>query len=756
MRGTKETGGKTDVTNGQDDGTKKTESKLDDKKNKYLKGVDISKVDVKALYNIDISNKENLERAVSLMENFLTYTTSHFIEELRTNIKNLTNKDTIADQELSLLLGKESNFIRNIKGNINRNPNFKIKSTILESLESNIKKASNKRFDILLEPLNKYRGIYEPRAIDILTLIGNEKLLELSSIYGKDATIGIKYSDSFIEYIEDQRLDKETTEMLSNIIKYINTTGGIKNLIEFYAGASDSLSQIEIADKISICGFPIEKNTVQYYCKELFGKDVKGYKDRFPQFKLDEYQRENREHLIGIDAKNSCIRYFPTEARLIICEFIFNKLNNNIPIDLVVSDVINRLSCGKLFDSCLKKISETSFAQINDKLKDLNSSPIITEYFVNLAFLMNELHIFDKIFYSSNIKLSPTNFINDITQRKLDFKINPETLRGWLGDLIDHLIINTKFQTSRVIKERKIIFDDGEKKECSNCHEIKKYSDFRVYENRPYYYCRNCETEIVTIRRIIKKINLVLNLSNRNLKKLCGSEGCNIGISMLPTIEAHHKDPNIKISSIRDVKDIHIEKALDVLISENTDLLCVNHHRLKKKIYFIEFRDLIMRPDLFKKSADAIEDLIDDSIQNSQYFNKPTAKYQVKKLIRKRYILEHYYDGRCSVCKQVSTNDNLVALTLHHISFLTSNIDTRLSKLLHLKIPEIVKILEEIDCVCICANCHRMIHSPNLHKYSHSIFSEDLAYEIDEFYESARKRISQFIPDFSYSDVLYF
>ena len=83
---------------------------------------------------------------------------------------------------------------------------------------------------------------------------------------------------------------------------------------------------------------------------------------------------------------------------------------------------------------------------------------------------------------------------------------------------------------------------------------------------------------------------------------------------------------------------------------------------------------------------------------------------KIREWIKKRYIIERLYEGRCVGCREVSVENNLTALEFHHYN---AEIEHKLKweSLEALDTSLIMKQLINQKCLCLCSNCHSLIHS---------------------------------------------
>lgn len=228
---------------------------------------------------------------------------------------------------------------------------------------------------------------------------------------------------------------------------------------------------------------------------------------------------------------------------------------------------------------------------------------------------------------------------------------------------------------------------------------------------------RISESDQMSIRAFKKELRLSLEIYNGRFGGVCSKKNCNIDFRMLPALEFHHINPELKISMWSDLMHKEYNHLKSELESQNVVLLCNNCHLMEGSTIFNEYEFLIMKQNLFSYTAEEIDKLIDN------YTNDARTKFEIKRWIKKRSVVDQLFDNKCIGCDET----RLPTLQFHHI-------DEELKRnkwknvVRSWTIKKIIKkfILEE-ECICLCANCHSMIGTPNFEKYLMEIL------EIDEF-----------------------
>jgi len=290
------------------------------------------------------------------------------------------------------------------------------------------------------------------------------------------------------------------------------------------------------------------------------------------------------------------------------------------------------------------------------------------------------------------------------------------------------------------------LFNDGEKKECGKCHEIKLHEEFeRRYDSRNggrYYIrstCKNCKLENKQIYALKNKYQVIKNLYKGKFKEKC--ERCNTGKDKLPALEFHHNDPEKKTIEWHELMYKNWKNTLRTLEKEGVKILCRNCHKRESSTTYNKYEEVIQN-----KKID-----LDETNETLRYYVKsqiPNANksilYDVRKHIKKRAVIDQLYGGKCIGCENITTKNNLPALQFHHRnsenedkSKLWKNIKSR-------EINEIKTKLKAKHCVSLCANCHRMVHASQFEKNNEEIIGSNHTEVINKYYEKVKKKINNF------------
>ncbi|MFX1340545.1 MAG: hypothetical protein ACFFDK_18190, partial [Promethearchaeota archaeon] len=227
--------------------------------------------------------------------------------------------------------------------------------------------------------------------------------------------------------------------------------------------------------------------------------------------------------------------------------------------------------------------------------------------------------------------------------------------------------------------------------------------------------CKQCEIEQKIIRELSIKLNIIDNYYDGKCSRCCVSS------TFLPVLEFHHPDPTIKESSWRKLKGRELLKILKTLQKEKVIILCRNCHTLLRAKFFLKYKDIILLENIFKQSIELLDhnlmrfiknqpDIHEKIRKNRNYITQ--TKYMIKNnWLKKRYIIEELFDGKCVGCRSVNVEKNLPSLNFHHLDPSKKDIIVKWQEINHLDLKEIFKLMRKEECVCLCANCHIIIDS---------------------------------------------
>jgi DNA-binding PadR family transcriptional regulator len=296
-------------------------------------------------------------------------------------------------------------------------------------------------------------------------------------------------------------------------------------------------------------------------------------------------------------------------------------------------------------------------------------------------------------------------------------------------------------------------------KKCGYCQRILPISDFEKYggergkkEGLQSFrsICKSCRSKRKIIRELRNKLKLLIEFFNGK----CNN--CSISLLHLPSIEFHHQKKALKKKSWRNIRNKSYETLSKWVIDEKLIALCSNCHLKEQAKYLNEFEDLIMKSDLFKHDQNEIEFLLDKHIRNhpkyKNYKAKSKIKYQIKRWIRKRYVIEQLYNGECVVCR-LKSKTNLASMNFHHKEK-TLNKKSNWQSLQDKDSFDISHTLIVEKCICLCSNCHSLLHSnylENIRSISRTILSKEKTLELYSKLEKIVKNLKNSISNFTFN-----
>jgi len=256
---------------------------------------------------------------------------------------------------------------------------------------------------------------------------------------------------------------------------------------------------------------------------------------------------------------------------------------------------------------------------------------------------------------------------------------------------------------------RRTLYNDGSRKECGRCHKIKPYHGFYSKKNGLRSTCKECNKYIVTKQAFTNKLLIITNIYNRKFNGKCSN--CDIDVTFLPAIDFHHPNKKIKQISWRNNRFKNWIETMLIIEKESVVPLCRNCHSLENAKNFNDFKEIILKKDLFEYSAEEIHQIIYNYVKQRVNKYVKNYKFRVTEWVKKRFIIERLFDGKCVGCGKVNIYNNLPALEFHHIPTRDDVNKLRWSKMKKYDLKEITKLLKKQNCVCLCSNCHTLLHS---------------------------------------------
>jgi hypothetical protein len=275
--------------------------------------------------------------------------------------------------------------------------------------------------------------------------------------------------------------------------------------------------------------------------------------------------------------------------------------------------------------------------------------------------------------------------------------------------------INNNFPEFNILKSsQQLLYKDNKLKECAKCHQLKSHSEFRIQKGYLYYLCKVCENDNRAIKEYKKKLKVVNNLFNGK----CSN--CKVSVTKLTSLEFNHEDPELKTVLWRDLRWRSYDIIKNYISKEKIKAICRNCHTLINSSTFLTYQHIILDKNIYKYSQKELNSRLDNAII-SYIRNNPNLKMYrsykrdirntLKKWLKKRFIIEELYEGRCIGCQEITIDNNLPSLGFHHRIEEKKELIIKWESISNLPLKKIKDLLIEEDCICLCANCHMLIHS---------------------------------------------
>lgn len=458
------------------------------------------------------------------------------------------------------------------------------------------------------------------------------------------------------------------------------------------------------------CGTEIKESDINLEsgAKELIGHEVRN-KSRFYSYLKHIYKsiRNEKGPITKIFEDSDFPLIFKENLMIVISRLIYYHFKileqelipsyNNVEIskDLLdriyndISPILNMRIKRKFLDNLFKitvKEFEKFLRILQTKIK-LNRK-FHQNFIIFLHWLITEVHIIITKLWSQKELPKFERIIRD-DLKSYPFKLAPTTRN------------NNKKQSLINDKQKKM-------KECARCHQTLPYDRFYPVtkgSEEVRSYCKRCNSDLNLIRQNRKKLNIIILKYNGKCSE------CGIDDSILPALQFHHQDPKIKSISWRDIKNRSYNYIIKKFEEENIEVLCSNCHNKQQALVFDKYSNIILQQNLTLQTPEEINFIILNSTKDVlKKLDRMHLRAKIREWIKKRYIIERLYEGRCVGCREVSVENNLTALEFHHYN---AEIEHKLKweSLEALDTSLIMKQLINQKCLCLCSNCHSLIHS---------------------------------------------
>ena len=393
------------------------------------------------------------------------------------------------------------------------------------------------------------------------------------------------------------------------------------------------------------------------------------------------------------------------KIRSIISMYFFGLIRNT---DLEPSDLVLLLREKILENIDLpKQLTQKHINMLRELATEYQDT--FVKYFSDLADIINQLIVSSKVNKKIGARLRIRSLVDFLEEKDINLLQKSKTFYYSVLEIFDFLKekFPNFFPTRIKIKEK-----------LPKNERIKKEDEYR---------------RIVSSKL---KLYVIKNIYNgkyfKNGKGKCSEclkEGLilNTDISRLTAMEFHHPSGKkeydftaLELYQIfsKNQSNPHILKELiDLLESEEVELLCRNHHRILHNKYYSFFKYLISWENIFSLPAEEIYMLIIASInnfhltKNQSQNTKRNIRNAIVRKLKKRFIIERFYGEYCHTCGEFSIKKHLSAFHYHHKNENTKTVDA--SEIYDLSCPEIIQILEQEQGGYFCSNCHSVLHYKN-------------------------------------------
>ncbi len=172
--------------------------------------------------------------------------------------------------------------------------------------------------------------------------------------------------------------------------------------------------------------------------------------------------------------------------------------------------------------------------------------------------------------------------------------------------------------------------------------------------------------------------------------------------------------------------------------------LCKNCHSLENARIFNDFKDIILREDLFNNSAEELHQIVFDYVKERKNKHVKNYKFRVIEWIKKRFIIEQIYNGKCIGCRKINVKQNLPALDFHHITITMEKDKLSWYKIKKYGLNEICEILVKENCICLCSNCHTLLHATKFVLVADALLEKQYSNQVKALYEKISRNSKNF------------
>ena len=408
---------------------------------------------------------------------------------------------------------------------------------------------------------------------------------------------------------------------------------------------------------------------------------------------------------------NLVIKSFPKKSRNIICEEIYKNFNENkrTSNSKIVDTLVKDLKNNEPHTSWINKIPKDEFKELRNNMGNINPK---------IGFEGSLSKYFDEI----------TNLVKDIKN------LNQENQTINFSELSRNLIKQNRGLnlTKRGLEE--VI--SGVYNHFKN-----SFNDFKLerVKRKPI---DGTESEKESIRCLRKEYKLLNEMNDGIYGGKCSNTSCNTDFKRLPALNFHHEEKRIKTTTWNEIMHKKYYEIKNTLESQKVKPICNNCHLPENAKIFNDFKDTILKKDLFTYSSQDIDKFLSLKVakfvkEHNTNYTAASLKLEVRRWIKKRSVIEQVFNGKCISCEE----DRLPSLQTHH-----TNQDLKVNEWGDISrkwnIKELINdfIIEE-ECVCLCGNCHAMITTKNFENNIKEILGEKYIQEVKADYNKINRAI---------------
>ncbi|TET56702.1 MAG: hypothetical protein E3J52_11445 [Promethearchaeota archaeon] len=376
-----------------------------------------------------------------------------------------------------------------------------------------------------------------------------------------------------------------------------------------------------------------------------------------------------------------------------------------------------------------------------EKVNDVNIRQVGLTQTILITLAKNVKPIIDKRIHNSKLanlhKITPEEFEEwlKLLQKKIhstqEYRKHFLNYLLWLTKLVFRLV-SDMWEMKNLPKFQATIIKDLKNYPWYGGHE----SSIDEFEPRENNFKRNN-----SVKSFNNKFKIINNIYQGKYKGTCAH--CNI--KLLHTIDFHHTDSTLKENTWKKRNNKDWKETMELFEKEKVIPLCGNCHSREQVKLFNNYKDIILRKNLFEKTEEQIDELIYNKVKDHESHYNRNIKFRITEWLKKRSVIEQLYDGKCIGCGKITVKKNLPALQFHHRSG-KKEADSKLKwhKIKRYDIKTICNELIKEDCVCLCVNCHKTIHFKNIESIATELFSSDYKRRIKIYKHEIQQNIQNF------------